>query len=96
MLPPNPKWLLSMEQIVLNWIFAAAGAGAGWVLKIIWDAICELKKDLRQIERDLPVVYTRKDDFKEEVRELKEDMKIGFGKIEATLNALFKRLDRTP
>jgi hypothetical protein len=51
---------------------------------------------LRQIERDLPVVYTRKDDFKEEVRELKEDMKLGFNKIEATLNALFKRLDRTP
>ena len=85
-----------MDQTVLNWIFAAAGAGAGWILKIVWDALTELKKDLRQIERDLPVVYTRKDDFKEEVRELKEDMKIGFGKIEATLNALFKRLDRTP
>jgi hypothetical protein len=87
---------MNMDQTVLNWIFAAAGASAGWILKIVWDAICELKKDLRQIERDLPVVYTRKDDFKDEVRELKEDMKIGFGKIEATLNALFKRLDRTP
>ena len=87
---------MNMDQTVLNWIFAAAGAGAGWILKIVWDALTELRKDLRQIERDLPVVYTRKDDFKEEVRELKEDMKIGFGKIEATLNALFKRLDRTP
>ena len=87
---------MNMDQTVLNWIFAAAGAGAGWILKIVWDALTELRKDLRQIERDLPVVYTRKDDFKEEVRDLKEDMKIGFGKIEATLNALFKRLDRTP
>lgn len=87
---------MNMDQTVLNWIFAAAGAGAGWILKIVWDALTELRKDLRQIERDLPVVYTRKDDFKDEVRELKEDMKIGFNKIEATLNALFKRLDRTP
>ena len=31
---------MNMDQTVLNWIFAAAGAGAGWVLKIIWDAIC--------------------------------------------------------
>ena len=93
-----------MEQTVINWFFGLAGAAFGWILKVIWDAIQELKRDLRQVEREIPVVYTRKDDFKEEVRELKEDMKelkedmkIGFSKIEATLNALFKRLDnRTP
>lgn len=87
---------MSVDQSILNWIFAAAGAASGWVLKIIWDTLSELRKDMRQIERDLPVIYTRKDDFKDEVRELKEDMKIGFTKIETTLNALFKRLDRTP
>lgn len=86
---------MSVDQSILNWIFAAAGAASGWVLKIIWDTLSELRKDMRQIERDLPVIYTRKDDFKDEVRELKEDMKIGFAKIETTLNALFKRLDRT-
>ena len=25
---------MNMDQTVLNWIFAAAGAGAGWVLKL--------------------------------------------------------------
>ena len=49
-----------MEQTIINWVFAGAGAAFGWVLKVVWDAIQDLKKDIRQIERDLPEVYVRR------------------------------------
>jgi hypothetical protein len=82
-----------MEQYVINWLFAAVGALTGWLVKVLWDAVGDLKRDLGNLERNLPSVYVRRDDFRDATRELKDDMKSGFAKIEATLNVLFKRLD---
>jgi septation ring formation regulator EzrA len=89
-----------MDQTLINWVFAGGGAAFGWVLKVIWDAIKELKADMKQIERDLPEIYVRKDDFKaamtdikDDFKELKHDMKDGFNKIDSTLGLLFKKLD---
>ena len=82
-----------MEQYVINWLFTAVGATTGWILKVLWDAVQDLKKDVAGIERNIPQVYVRRDDFREATRELKDDMKSGFAKIENTLNVLFKRLD---
>jgi hypothetical protein len=89
-----------MDQSIVNWLFAGLGATLGWVLKVVWDAIKELKADMKQIERDLPEVYVRKDDFKvamtdikDDFKELKHDMKDGFNNVNNTLGLLFKKLD---
>jgi hypothetical protein len=82
-----------MDQTLFNWVVGVCGFLGGWVLKVIWDAIKELKSDIRQIERDLPEVYVRKDDFKEAVRDIKQDMKEGFNKIDNTLGLIFKKLE---
>ncbi len=82
-----------MDQTLFNWVVGVCGFLGGWVLKVIWDAIKDLKTDIRQIERDLPEVYVRKDDFKEAVRDIKQDMKEGFNKIDNTLGLIFKKLE---
>ena len=82
-----------MDQTLFNWVVGVCGFLGGWVLKVIWDAIKELKTDIRQIERDLPEVYVRKDDFKEAVRDIKQDMKEVFSKIDNTLGLIFKKLE---
>lgn len=90
-----------MDQTIINWAFAALGGVLGWLLKIFWDAMKELRVDVKQIERDLPEVYVRKDDFREaigeiraEMREMRHDMKMSFQHIDTTLGAVFKRLER--
>jgi predicted nucleic acid-binding Zn-ribbon protein len=90
-----------VTQDVLNWLFAGFGAAVGWILKVVWDAVTDLKQDVKQIERDLPEVYVRKDDFREAVREIREtmkelrtDMKAGFDKVDTTLGVIFKRLEQ--
>lgn len=90
-----------MEQSIINWLFAGFGAALGWLVKVVWDAIKELKVDMKQIERDLPEIYVRKDDFKsavsdikEDMKELRIDMKDGFANVNNTLGLLFKKLDR--
>ncbi len=82
-----------MDQMIFNWAVAAAGAAGGWILKVIWDAIVELKKDLRQMDVKMHEDFVRRDDFKEAVGEIKRDMKDGFNKIDSTLGLIFKKLE---
>jgi hypothetical protein len=90
-----------VTQDVINWLFAGFGAAVGWILKVVWDAVTDLKHDVKQIERDLPEIYVRKDDFREAVREIRDtmkelrtDMKAGFDKVDTTLGVIFKRLEQ--
>lgn len=73
-------------QILFNIAFSAAGFLGGWVLNNLTKAIDRLDKDVR----DLPHIYVSKDDFKD----MREDMRSGFDKIDNTLNTIFKRLER--
>ena len=82
-----------MDQNIINWIVALVGFLGGWILKVVWDAVKELRSDLRQIEKDLPDIYVRKDDFREIVKEIKTDMREGFKGINDTLGLIFKKLD---
>ena len=81
------------EQIVFNWIIGIAGALGGWVLKVIWDAIVELKRDLKEMDTKMHEDFVRRDDFKEAIKEIKDDMKSGFAKMDNTLGLLFKKLE---
>ena len=83
-----------MDQMIFNWAVAAAGAAGGWVLKVIWDAIVELKKDLKQMDTKMHEDFVRRDDFKDAVSEIKQDMKEGFNKMDSTLGLIFKKLER--
>jgi hypothetical protein len=82
-----------MDQMIFNWAVGAAGALVGWILKVIWDAIVELKKDLRQMDTKMHEDFVRRDDFKEAVYEIKQDMKEGFNKMDSTLGLIFKKLE---
>lgn len=89
-----------MDQTVINWVLTGLGATLGWIMKVIWDAIRELKSDMKQIERDLPEIYVRKDDFRETVKglredlhEVKTDMKDGFRNIHEGIALISRKLD---
>ena len=82
-----------MDQVIFNWIIAACGAMGGWILKVIWDAIVELKKDIQRIDTKMHEDFVRRDDFKDAVNEIKSDMREGFKNINTTLNLIFKKLE---
>ena len=80
-------------QTVINIGGAGLLAGLGWFGREIWDAVKELRRDIRQIEKDLPEVYARRDEMKESFKDVKQDMNHGFNKIEAMIGQLFDRLN---
>jgi hypothetical protein len=65
-------------QVLFNIAVTVAAFFGGWVLNRIYTAIDRLDDDVR----DLPKVYVSKDDYREDLREIKE-----------LLGAIFKRLD---
>jgi len=69
-------------QNLINFAFTVIGSLFGWVLKTIWDAVSELRSDLKEIERDLPENYVRRDDFKSHM-----------DRIEAICTRIYDKLD---
>jgi len=65
-------------QVLFNIAVTAAAFFGGWILSRIYSAIDRLDDDVR----DLPKVYVSKDDYREDLREIKD-----------LLGAIFKRLD---
>jgi hypothetical protein len=52
-----------------------------------------LQDDLKKLDTKMHDDFVRRDDFKDAVKEIKEDMKAGFASVDSTLRLLFKKLD---
>ena len=80
-------------QTLINIGFACAGIFGGWWMKIIWDSIQSLRADVKGLDAKMHDDFVRRDDFKDAVKDIKDDMKEGFKSINQTLGLLFKKLD---
>ena len=59
-------------QQVINVIIGLAISAVGWWCRQIWDSIQDLKNDVKRIEIDLPHYYVTKDDYKDDIAEVKK------------------------
>lgn len=82
-----------MDQTVFNWAVGIAGFLGGWILKVIWEAIKDLKTEVREVDRHIHDNFVRRDDFKDAIADIKSDMEKGFDKVDKTLGLLFKKMD---
>jgi hypothetical protein len=70
------------SQDLINLAFGAAASVLGWFARELWAAVKELKSDLAKLREELPRTYVVRDDYKDDIREIKE-----------MLTKLFDRLD---
>jgi hypothetical protein len=66
-------------QLLFNIACSIAGTVIGWLFKVLWDAIRDLKEDIKEIEKG----YVQKDDYRVDIADIK-----------GMLARLFDRLDR--
>jgi hypothetical protein len=52
------------------------------VLKIIWDAIAELKKDMKDLNKEVHEDFVRKDDYRVDIAEVKQMLSRIFDKLD--------------
>lgn len=50
-------------QDYLNFIGGILAAVFGWLGRTLWGAVCELKRDLSELQRHLPESYVAKKDY---------------------------------
>lgn len=71
-----------MTQDLYNIIVGVAGAAVGWMLKVVWESVRELQTDMKEIERELHTEYVSKNDYRQDIVEMKEILKQIFDKLD--------------
>ena len=70
-------------QQFLNLILGVTMAIIGWFARELWSAVKELKFDLSRLREDLPRKYIMREDYKQDIRELKEMIGKVFDKLDS-------------
>jgi hypothetical protein len=71
-----------MEQTIVNAIIGGVLAVLGWFARELWSAVKELSSDLSKLREDLPQTYVAKDDYRQDMRDIKEMLSKIFDKLE--------------
>jgi uncharacterized membrane protein (DUF106 family) len=58
-------------QSIVDVITGIVGAVIGWFVKIMWDSVKELQKDMKETNQALHENYVRKDDYRIDMAEIK-------------------------
>lgn len=69
-------------QQLLNVILSVAMSVIGWFARELWSAVKELKTDLSKLKEDLPKTYVARDDYRQDM-----------GEIKSMLSKIFDKLD---
>lgn len=67
---------------MINFAGGVVVAAGGWFARQIWDAVKELRRDLHQIEVDLPSHYVKKVEYAADVVEVKTLLQKIFDKLD--------------
>jgi len=69
-------------QTVINYVLGIASTAMGWFARELWSAVKDLKSDLAKLREELPKTYVTRDDFREDMREVKDMLGKIFDKLD--------------
>lgn len=69
-------------QNIINLIGGGILATLGWFARELWGAVKSLKEEIRELERELPNIYVRRDDHKDDMRDIKQMLEKIFDRLE--------------
>ena len=71
-----------MDQQMLNLVMGTALTVLGWFARELWSAVKGLKNDLSHLREQLPKTYVSRDDYKSDIRDIKNIVQRIFDKLE--------------
>jgi hypothetical protein len=74
------------NQHFINVFLGVGMAVVGWFARELWSAVKELKTDLAKMREDLPKDYVARDDYREDMREIKALLVKIFEKLEGKVD----------
>lgn len=76
-------------QFLFNGAVSVIFLLSGWFIRTIYDAIRDLKEDIREVEREIHNKYVRKDDYREDMAQIREELK----DIKRIMGSIYDKLD---
>ncbi|CAB5222549.1 hypothetical protein UFOVP374_16 [uncultured Caudovirales phage] len=70
------------NQHLINMSLGIGMTVVGWFARELWGAVKELRADLAALREDLPKEYVAKDDYREDIKEIKLLLAKIFEKLE--------------
>lgn len=70
-------------QAIINVIVIAGTGTVGWFARQLWEAVKELRRDLHQIEKDMPTNYVQKIDLDRRMEHIEQMFQRIYDKLEA-------------
>ena len=70
------------NQDLINALLGGGFTVLGWFARELWSAVKELKSDLAKLREDLPKEYVARDDYREDIRDIKSMLAKIFEKLE--------------
>lgn len=70
------------SQTIINYVLGIASTAMGWFARELWSAVKDLKSDLAKLREELPKTYVTRDDFREDMREVKDMLGKIFDKLD--------------
>tara|TARA_R100001440_G_scaffold19195_2_gene32415 strand:+ start:3341 stop:3571 length:231 start_codon:yes stop_codon:yes gene_type:complete len=71
-----------MEQMLINIIGGVLVASLGFIIKTLWDGQQKIKQDMTAWERYMPDTYIRRDDYKDDIADIKKMLSAIFDKLD--------------
>jgi len=68
---------------LMHWTVALVAAVLGYAIRELWTATQKLRQELSDLEGQLPLLYVQKDDYKEDI-----------GRIMDQLDRIYNKLDK--
>jgi len=69
-------------QNIVDTVLLIISGSIGWFAKELWSVLKELKEDLSLLKEDLPRSYVLREDYKQDIKDLKEIMGKIFDKLD--------------
>lgn len=74
---------MKMEfQNIVDTVLLIISGSIGWFAKELWSVLKELKEDLSSLKEDLPRSYVLREDYKQDIKDLKDIMGKIFDKLD--------------
>jgi len=71
-----------MSQDTINLMITLSGAVFGWILRVVWESIRSLQDEMNEFQREVHTSYVSKDDYRQDILEVKEILKQIFDKLD--------------
>ena len=74
------------NQHLINVVLGIGLSVAGWFARELWAAVKELKADLSKLREDLPRTYVARDDYRDDIRSIKDMLAKIFDKLDGKVD----------